>query len=44
MKRISYSSGVKSKYLEFKAAEISTKDIMDELYIRNRTQVDTRKR
>lgn len=41
MKRVSYSSEVKWKCVELKAAGLSTKQIMDELNIRNKTQVET---
>ncbi|RAK43575.1 IS3 family transposase [Macrococcus epidermidis] len=41
MKRVSYSSEVKWKCVELKAAGLSTKEIMDELNIRNKTQVET---
>ncbi|REH92899.1 IS3 family transposase, partial [Staphylococcus felis] len=39
MKRVSYSSEVKWKCIELKSAGLSTKEIMDELNIRNKTQV-----
>lgn len=41
MKRVSYSSDVKWKCVQLKAAGLSTKEIMDELNIRNKTQVET---
>ena len=41
MKRISYSVETKYKAVEMKAAGFSTKEIMEELNIRNRTQVKT---
>ncbi|MCI2923711.1 IS3 family transposase [Staphylococcus hominis] len=41
MKRVSYSVETKYKAVEMKAAGFSTKEIMEELNIRNRTQVKT---
>ena len=41
MKRVSYSVETKYKAVEMKAAGFSTKEIMKELNIRNRTQVKT---
>ncbi|BEJ46813.1 hypothetical protein KSE1242_18010 [Staphylococcus epidermidis] len=41
MKRVSYSVEIKYKAVEMKAAGFSTKEIMKELNIRNRTQVKT---
>ena len=41
MKRVSYSVETKYKAVEMKAAGFSTKEIMKELNIRNRTQVET---
>lgn len=41
MKRVSYSSEVKWKCVELKAAGLSTKEIMDKLNIKNKTQVET---
>ena len=41
MKRVSYSVETKYKTVEMKAAGFSTKEIMEELNIRNRTQVET---
>lgn len=41
MKRVSYSSEVKWECIELKTAGLSTKEIMDELNIRNKTQVET---
>ncbi|WP_281192120.1 hypothetical protein [Staphylococcus felis] len=41
MKRVSYSSEVKWECIELKTAGLSTKEIMDELNIRNKTQVQT---
>ena len=41
MKRVSYSVEIKYKAVEMKAAGFSTKEIMEELNIRNRTQVKT---
>ena len=39
MKRVSYSVETKYKTVEMKATGFSTKEIMEELNIRNRTQV-----
>ncbi len=41
MKRVAYSVETKYKAVEMKAAGFSTKEIMEELNIRNRTQVKT---
>nr|CCP89800.1 transposase [Staphylococcus aureus] len=41
MKRVSYSVETKYKAVEMKAAGFSTKEIMKELNIKNRTQVET---
>ena len=41
MKRVSYSVEIKYKAVEMKAAGFSTKEIMKELNIKNRTQVKT---
>ncbi len=41
MKRVSYSVETKYKAVEMKVAGFSTKEIMKELNIRNRTQVKT---
>lgn len=41
MKRVYYSVETKYKAVEMKAAGFSTKEIMKELNIRNRTQVKT---
>ncbi len=41
MKRVSYSVETKYKAVGMKAAGFSTKEIMKELNIRNRTQVKT---
>lgn len=41
MKRVSYSSEVKWKCVELKCAGLSTREIMNELNIRNKTQVET---
>ena len=41
MKRVAYSVETKYKTVEMKAAGFSTKEIMEELNIRNRTQVKT---
>lgn len=41
MKRVSYSSEIKWKCVELRAAILITKDFMNELNIRNRTQVYT---
>ena len=41
VKRVSYSVETKYKAVEMKAAGFSTKEIMKELNIRNRTQVKT---
>ena len=41
MKRVAYSVETKYKAVEMKAAGFSTKEIMKELNIRNRTQVKT---
>lgn len=41
MKRVSYSVETKYKAVEMKAAGFSTKEIMEELNIRNRTPVET---
>lgn len=41
MQRIAYSSEVKWKCVKMKAEGFSTREIMDELNIRNRTQVNT---
>ncbi|MDH8940025.1 IS3 family transposase, partial [Staphylococcus epidermidis] len=41
MKRVAYSVETKYKAVEMKAARFSTKEIMKELNIRNRTQVKT---
>lgn len=41
MKRVAYSVETKYKAVEMKTAGFSTKEIMEELNIRNRTQVKT---
>ena len=41
MKRVAYSVETKYKAVERKTAGFSTKEIMEELNIRNRTQVKT---
>lgn len=41
MTRFSYSSEIKQKGVELKATSLSTKEIIDELNIRNNTQVET---
>ncbi|EHJ07525.1 transposase [Staphylococcus simiae CCM 7213 = CCUG 51256] len=40
MKRVSYSLETKNKVIEMKTAGYTTKEIMETLNIRNRTQVD----